>query len=221
MPWASSGGCSLVGGCGGLSCLEDGLWGTWLGRWARGSRAQAQCLGHTGLVALQRVGPSRVRNRTRVPCVVGELYTTEPPGKPKGQLLFVFLFPFHFDPFNFKLLVGVQLLREAPVLAVGRSESATCVRPPRPGGSSRGSPRSFEWSPLSKVSSQRHAQTPVCGAASADTHRLRPAGCRPHGAGTSSVLSAAVSQVRETLPRSQSESKQYVNIALFYLFIEI
>ena len=171
MPWASSGGCSLVGGCGGLSCLEDGLWGTWLGRWARGSRAQAQCLGHTGLVALQRVGPSRVRNRTRVPCVVGELYTTEPPGKPKGQLLFVFLFPFHFDPFNFKLLVGVQLLREAPVLAVGRSESATCVRPPRPGGSSRGSPRSFEWSPLSKVSSQRHAQTPVCGAASADTRR--------------------------------------------------
>ena len=37
--------------------------------WLMGSRAQAQQLWHTGLVAPQHVGSSRTRARTRVPCI--------------------------------------------------------------------------------------------------------------------------------------------------------
>ena len=37
--------------------------------WLTGSRAQAQQLWHTSLVALRHVGPSRTRARTRVPCI--------------------------------------------------------------------------------------------------------------------------------------------------------
>ena len=37
------------------------------------------------------------------PALAGEFYTTEPPGKPEGQLLFVFLFPFHLSVLNFQL----------------------------------------------------------------------------------------------------------------------
>ena len=37
--------------------------------WLVGSRAQAQQLWHTGLVAPQHVGSSRTRTRTRVPCI--------------------------------------------------------------------------------------------------------------------------------------------------------
>ena len=37
--------------------------------WLAGSRAQAQYLWHTGLVALWHVGSSRTRARTRVPCI--------------------------------------------------------------------------------------------------------------------------------------------------------
>ena len=37
--------------------------------WLVGSRAQAQQLWRTGLVALQHVGSSRPRGRTRVPCI--------------------------------------------------------------------------------------------------------------------------------------------------------
>ena len=37
--------------------------------WLAGSRAQAQQLWHTGLVALWHVGSSQIRARTRVPCI--------------------------------------------------------------------------------------------------------------------------------------------------------
>ena len=37
--------------------------------WLAGSRAQAQPLWHTGLVALQHVGSSPTRTGTRVPCI--------------------------------------------------------------------------------------------------------------------------------------------------------
>ena len=37
--------------------------------WLIGSRAQAQQLWHTGLVAVRHVGSSRTRARTRVPCL--------------------------------------------------------------------------------------------------------------------------------------------------------
>ena len=44
--------------------------GTWAQQlWLAGSRAQAQQLWHTGLVALQHVGSSPTRARTRVPCI--------------------------------------------------------------------------------------------------------------------------------------------------------
>ena len=43
--------------------------GTWAQQlWLTGSRAQAQKLWHTGLVAPRHVGSSRTRARTRVPC---------------------------------------------------------------------------------------------------------------------------------------------------------
>ena len=44
--------------------------GTWARQlWLAGSRAQAQQLWHTGLVAPWHVGSSRTRARTRVPCI--------------------------------------------------------------------------------------------------------------------------------------------------------
>ena len=44
--------------------------GTWAQQlWLPGSRAQAQQLWHTGLVAPQHVGSSRTRAQTRVPCI--------------------------------------------------------------------------------------------------------------------------------------------------------
>ena len=42
-------------------------WAQWL--WLMGSRAQAQKLWRTGLVAPRHVGSSRIRDRTRVPCI--------------------------------------------------------------------------------------------------------------------------------------------------------
>ena len=51
-----------------LWCAGFSLW--WLlSLWSTGSRAQAQYLWHTGLVALRHVGSSRTRARTRVPCI--------------------------------------------------------------------------------------------------------------------------------------------------------
>ena len=44
-----------------------GLWAQQL--WLAGSRAQAQQLWHTGLVAPWHVGSSRTRAQTRVPCI--------------------------------------------------------------------------------------------------------------------------------------------------------
>ena len=56
------------------------------------SRCDAQCKGFslrwllllwlTGLGALQHVGSSQTRGRTHVPCIAGEFFTTESPGKP-------------------------------------------------------------------------------------------------------------------------------------------
>ena len=41
--------------------------------WLMGSRAQAQQLWHTGLVAPRHVGSSRIRAQTRVPCIVRQI----------------------------------------------------------------------------------------------------------------------------------------------------
>ena len=47
-----------------------GSCGTWAQQlWLVGSRVQAPQLWHTGLVALQHVGSSQTRARTRVPCI--------------------------------------------------------------------------------------------------------------------------------------------------------
>ena len=48
-----------------------------------GCRTQTQELWHTGLAALQHVGSSRIRDRTRVSCMTGRFFTTEPQGKSK------------------------------------------------------------------------------------------------------------------------------------------
>ena len=50
-----------------------------------GSRAQAQQLWHMGLAALQHVGSSQTRARTRVPCIGGGFLTTVPPGKSQDS----------------------------------------------------------------------------------------------------------------------------------------
>ena len=47
---------------------------------APGSRAQAQHLGHTGLVAVWHVGSSRIEPGS--PALAGRFFTTEPPGNP-------------------------------------------------------------------------------------------------------------------------------------------
>ena len=48
--------------------------GTWAQQlWLAGSRAQAQQLWHTGLVAPWHVGSSRTRAQTRVPCIVRQI----------------------------------------------------------------------------------------------------------------------------------------------------
>ena len=59
--------------------------GTWAQQlWLMGSRAQAQQLWATGLVAPWRVGSSRIRARTRVPCIgrrsLNHCATREVPG---------------------------------------------------------------------------------------------------------------------------------------------
>ena len=46
-----------------------------------GSREEAQYLWHTGLVVPQQVGSSQTRDQTRVSCIAGGFFTTEPPGK--------------------------------------------------------------------------------------------------------------------------------------------
>ena len=50
------------------------------------SRAQAQWLWHTGLVALWRVGSSEIRDQTCISCT-GRWLTTEPAGKPRAHFL--------------------------------------------------------------------------------------------------------------------------------------
>ena len=57
--------------CSGFSCrIGFSNCGTWVQQlWLAGSRAQAQQLWRVGLVALQHVGSSWTRARTRVPCV--------------------------------------------------------------------------------------------------------------------------------------------------------
>ena len=47
-----------------------------------GSRAWAQQSWLSGFVALGHVGSSRIRDQTRVSCIVRGFFTTEPPGKP-------------------------------------------------------------------------------------------------------------------------------------------
>ena len=58
-------------------CRAPGLQQLWL----TGSRAQAQQLWLRGLVALQHVGSSQIRNQTPVTCTGRRFFTTEPPGK--------------------------------------------------------------------------------------------------------------------------------------------
>ena len=54
----------------GSRCMGFSSCGAWAQQlWLAGSRAQAQQLQRTGLVALQHVGCSQTRARTRVPCV--------------------------------------------------------------------------------------------------------------------------------------------------------
>ena len=56
--------------CGGFSCWGPRALGTWAPQSGLpGSRAQAQQLRCTGLVALQQVESSQTRDRTRVPCI--------------------------------------------------------------------------------------------------------------------------------------------------------
>ena len=64
--------------CSGFSCCGARVLGTQASvvvacglqsLWLTGSRAQAQELWHTGLVAPRHVGSSRARARTRVPCI--------------------------------------------------------------------------------------------------------------------------------------------------------
>ena len=64
--------------CGGCSCCGARALGTWASvvvarglqqLWLAGSRAPAQQLWCTGLVALRHVGSSGARARTRVPCI--------------------------------------------------------------------------------------------------------------------------------------------------------
>ena len=52
-----------------------------------GSRAQAQELWRTGLVASRHVESSQTRARTRVPALAGGFLTTVPPGKSLVQIL--------------------------------------------------------------------------------------------------------------------------------------
>ena len=59
-----------------------GMWAPQL--WCADSRAQAQQLWHTGLVAPGRVGSSRTRDRTCVPCS-GRQILTVPPGKSQNN----------------------------------------------------------------------------------------------------------------------------------------
>ena len=73
---AASGGYSSLWAshCGGFSCCEAwplgfSTWSTWARQlWLAGSRAQAQQVWLTGLVALLHVGSSRARYWTCVPC---------------------------------------------------------------------------------------------------------------------------------------------------------
>ena len=56
--------------------------------WLADSRAQAQQLWHTGLVALRHVGSSRTRAQTCVPSILaGGFLTTAPPGKSLSFVL--------------------------------------------------------------------------------------------------------------------------------------
>ena len=54
--------------------------------WLTGSRAQAQQLWCTGLVAPRHVGSFGTRARTRIPCMAGRFLTTVSPGKSPNQL---------------------------------------------------------------------------------------------------------------------------------------
>ena len=51
--------------------------------WLAGSRAQAQQLWLRGLVAVQHVGSSQIRDQTPVSCIGRRFFTTKPPGKPQ------------------------------------------------------------------------------------------------------------------------------------------
>ena len=66
-------------------CTGFSSCGTWAQQWwLTGSRARAQQLWRTGLVAAQHVGPSRTRAQTRVPCIGRQILnhctTREAPG---------------------------------------------------------------------------------------------------------------------------------------------
>ena len=79
--WTSH--CSSFSCCGApaLGCMGFNSCGTWAQKLRiPGSRAQAQQLWHTGLVAPQHVGSSQIRDRT--PANAGGFFTTGPRGKP-------------------------------------------------------------------------------------------------------------------------------------------
>ena len=67
-----------------------------------GSRAQAQELWPTGLVALRHVGSFQTRDQTHVSYTAGRFFTTEPPGKP---------FTIVFNNIHVKLLILRNFIR--------------------------------------------------------------------------------------------------------------
>ena len=99
-------GFSLVAEAGGYSFVavwqaslgaKNRLWGTQASAvaalWAQqlqlpGSRAEAQYLWHSGLVALRHVGSSQFRMQPVSSALLGGFFTTEPPGKPYFEHFF-------------------------------------------------------------------------------------------------------------------------------------
>ena len=78
-------GFSLVAASGGISCCGARALGARAQQlWLKGSRAQAQYLWRTGLVAPQHVGSSGTRAWPVSPALAGGFLTTAPPGKSRS-----------------------------------------------------------------------------------------------------------------------------------------